>query len=392
MSQVMRAEICLLFLIDESGQRIVLRQSFGLGESRALDNAFYELGQGITGGVAATGIAQRIGRTSGNTGRYDTEIAEILSQKANEPTRIESLMAAPIKAPGRDGIFGTMKVINKAGEHTEYTDEDLVLFQIFADYVGVAIANAEANEALDREEKAVEDRNRSLSLLVRAVAHEINNSFGIIPANLGVVRKKMKKPDSGITSLLDVIDEAARQASDFANTIAGFSATHRGEKLARDLNELVRRARNTIDPLRYDPKSEIRVEDALSPDPLICNVYSGSFQQSVRNIVINAFQALEGRKDGRIVVSSERGSGERTGFALIRISDNGPGIRPEYLERVFEPEFTTKKGVHGNGVGLWLVRDQLKLVDGRVNVESVLGSGATFTIAIPLESPQEDAP
>jgi len=106
----------------------------------------------------------------------------------------------------------------------------------------------------------------------------------------------------------------------------------------------------------------------------------------VRNIVTNAYQALNGKPGGTIVLSSERGSGLYEGKAVIRFADNGPGIQPEHIEKIFQPEFTTKTGDTGSGVGLWLVRDQLKIVDGTISVESKPGAGATFTMAVPLSA------
>jgi signal transduction histidine kinase len=111
-------------------------------------------------------------------------------------------------------------------------------------------------------------------------------------------------------------------------------------------------------------------------------VYERPFAQIIRNVVINGIQALEGRADGRLTISSARLEKEGAGFARLRFEDNGPGIKPEHRSRIFEAEFTTKS--KGNGVGLWLVRTQLQPVGGTIEVESEFGKGAAFIVQVPL--------
>jgi signal transduction histidine kinase len=201
----------------------------------------------------------------------------------------------------------------------------------------------------------------------------------------------MKTVAAPIDECLSRIEEAARQALYFANQIAGFSATHSVKKEQRDLNDLVHTASHMIDIARFDPAGKIRIVDRLTRDKLECEVFASSFSQCVRNIINNAYQALRGKDGGTITLSSERGSGPYEGRAVIRFKDNGPGIQPEHIERIFEAEFTTKTGDTGSGVGLWLVRDQLKIVDGTISVESEPGAGATFIVSVPLSMAQGES-
>ena len=382
MAQVMEAEICLLFLRDDSGERLVLEESFGIPSDSRLARASYELGEGITGRVARDGKATLIGRTSVDNGKYDKEIIEVLRSRHGEPTRITSVMVVPLQA--KDEIVGVMKVINKVGEASEFTEDDLSLFRTFASYVVVAMTNAQANEALKREEHAVEDHNRALSLLVSAVAHEINNTIGVVPVTVDAVRAELDAPNARVIEMLSRLQDVAEQTLDFANELGGFSARRMGEKQLFDLNEMITEAIRELGPTldRYDGNLEL----GLSEEPIFCNIYRTPFKQVIRNIVLNAFQALDGTRPGLVRIATA--VSRQRGVAEVSVEDNGVGIRPEYLPKIFNPEFTTKRT--GNGLGLWLAKTQLQVLHGSIDVSSEVGRGTRFVIRLPRVERGED--
>src|SRR6185369_8206845 len=335
------------------------------------------LGQGVTGEVAKTGLPRLIPKSVKNDGLYDPEIRAYLSEKYGEPKTIESLMVVPIKRKDDEKILGVMKVINKL-DQLEYTEDDLNYFVTFADYVDVAIFNAqEYKEATER--LTVAERNAALSQLVRAVAHEINNTFGTITATVDGIRARMDGTSSDVERMLARIEDAANQTTEFATEISGYSAGKAGSKEPRDINEIIAKAVSAINHSQYDVWGFVSLDENYYDDSLVCDVYANPFSQVVRNIVINALQAMADKPGGKLWITSEAGTGESEGKAVVRFRDNGPGIRPEFLpDQIFEPEFTTKST--GNGVGLWLVRSQLQLIGAQIEVESTYGEGATFTL------------
>jgi signal transduction histidine kinase/DNA-binding NarL/FixJ family response regulator len=378
MAEEMNAEICMLFLKDEQEDRVVLRQSYGI-DADLIPNAFYVIGEGVTGWVAKYLQPRLIGTAVANDGKYDHQIQAHLTKTHGVPTTISSLMAVPIQA--RDHLLGVMKVINKVGDHLEYDTRDLELFQTFADTVGVAIYNAQVYK-LTNDRLAIAERNSALSLLVSAVAHEINNTSGVIPANVDALREYLAPAENQeIKKMLDVIEDAAEQSVDFANELAGFSASQRGQQKALDVNIVIRDAIDLLATQYWDPETT-PVELPLSMEPLICEIYRTPFLQVVRNIVINAIQALDKKEGGRIRISTAREVLEGKDTAVIRFEDNGPGIRPEYYDKIFAAEFTTK--AKGNGIGLWLVRSQLEAVGGTIAIDQQMSNGAAFIVRIPL--------
>lgn len=368
-ADVMQAEICMLFLKTEGGDRVVLKERIGIPEE-VLPNAFYAMREGETGTVAATGEAKLLRHRQ--NGKYDAAILAQLRAVHDASTEIESVMIVAIRA-GKD-VLGVMKVMNKEG-HIEYTEDDLEWFQTLAAYVGLALENTR---------DAIRKRNAALSSLVSAVAHEINNTSGLIPSNVAGIRAQLVAPNTKVVRRLALIERVAEQATEFANEIAGFGAGRRGEKLIVDINQYIREAiADLLEIPKYETSETFRVEMQLTLEPLLCKVFVNPFIQIVRNVVINANQALEHRHGGYVRISTGKSDGIHSGAAVLSFDDNGPGIKKEHLSRLFDPDFTTKP--NGNGLGLWLVRTQLEQIGGLIQVYNRdPEEGASFVITIPL--------
>ena len=114
--------------------------------------------------------------------------------------------------------------------------------------------------------------------------------------------------------------------------------------------------------------SEEKLEVLANPDELL---------QVFVNLMTNAIQAMNGR--GTLTLSTWC----QDGLAKISISDTGPGIPKENLEKIFEAFFTTKPPGKGTGLGLHNVREIVKRYGGNLTVESQVGTGTTFTIEFP---------
>jgi two-component system NtrC family sensor kinase len=116
-------------------------------------------------------------------------------------------------------------------------------------------------------------------------------------------------------------------------------------------------------------------------------------KQVVMNLVVNAQQAIAG--SGEVTVrtrlcsasGSSQGDAERTAMVELTVSDNGSGIAPENLERIFDPFFTSKEPGKGTGLGLSVSHGIVRTHGGRIQVESILGEGSTFHVFLPVEAP-----
>lgn len=378
-----QAEICLLFLLDDDTNKVVLKQRYGI-EKEGLEQAEYGIGEGLTGTVALTGES-KLQKAESREGKYDRVVERYLRKIYGEDAKIESLMAVPIK--GDKEILGVFKAINKRVVDKQfateqYNEEDLSFFEAYASYVGRAIENAQRYESAVKKFTAAEG-NSTLSNLVASVAHEINNTYGLIPDDVDDLRSSLPtnlEPDT--VHLLDEIKELTMQMVYYANEIGGYSIGKMGERQFLDINKVVDTALKQIPEFRK-PKNfaSISVVSKLCDSALICLVHENPLIRTIRNIIINAYQAMDDEA-GEILISTRLDSD--AGMAKIEVSDTGCGIEPKYAEAIFKPEFTSKK--KGSGIGLWLAKRHLDSIGGSIDFTSTVGKGTTFVLGVPLST------
>jgi two-component system, NtrC family, sensor kinase len=219
-----------------------------------------------------------------------------------------------------------------------------------------------------------------LSSLVTSVAHEVNHTFGLIPDTVVELRDLIPDLTPQQAELLEEIERLANQMVYYSNEISGY---HMGEKECLDINEVVKKAVRQIPQFRLpDNMDNISInQDEISNVPLECLVDENPLTRTIRNLMINAYQALEGKDHGEIRVRTYKDAS--TSMAKIEISDDGCGIKPEHQHRIFEAHFTTKTG-KGTGIGLWLVRTYIKSISGTIKFTSAENQGTTFTLGLPL--------
>jgi two-component system, NtrC family, sensor kinase len=113
--------------------------------------------------------------------------------------------------------------------------------------------------------------------------------------------------------------------------------------------------------------------------------HPGQLSQVFLNLLVNAGHAMVAETLGEIVLRSRHD--ER--FVYASVSDTGSGIPEELRERIFDPFFTTKEAGKGTGLGLSISSDIIKKHGGELLVESVVGSGTTFTVKLPCAPVEE---
>ena len=131
-------------------------------------------------------------------------------------------------------------------------------------------------------------------------------------------------------------------------------------------------------------KTHITVSIACPPD-LMLDSYPGALAQVLTNLTLNCVDhAFEPEQEGRITIGVAR----QGDWIEMQVSDNGKGIAPDMIDKVFDPFVTTRRGQGGTGLGLNIVFNLLvKQFGGTITVASVLGQGACFTLRMPCVTP-----
>ena len=222
--------------------------------------------------------------------------------------------------------------------------------------------------------------------LVSGVAHELNNPLTTIKGYVQLMRGERLPP--AMTEDLRRVEEAADRCRRIVRDLLTFARRYEPEFTDTDVNELLQR---TAALRSYELRvRNIAVQWDLDPVLPTIEADPHRLQQVVLNLIFNAEQALLGAGERGVITIRSRTLPRAQGIRF-EVADNGPGIRPEHLDRIFDPFFTTKEVGTGTGLGLSISYGIVKEHGGRIWAESRPGEGATFLIELPLVVQQGNA-
>jgi two-component system, NtrC family, sensor kinase len=251
--------------------------------------------------------------------------------------------------------------------------------------------NGEHGEAL--AELVTQARLATLGMLVSGLAHEINTPLGAINSNHDVLKRALNKLQDILAD--DVVDEhELDEVRRIVRAVDGIlkvndMAVERMTGLVRSLRDFGRIDGADIDftdlhdgidgtlAILAHQLGHVDVVKQYGPLPRV-ECQPQQVNQVFMNLLLNAAQAMP--EGGTIRIRTElAGDGVR-----VTVADNGRGIAPEDLDRIFEPGFTTKDARVGMGLGLLITRQIVEGHSGRISIDSEPGTGSAFTVYLPL--------
>jgi two-component system NtrC family sensor kinase len=218
----------------------------------------------------------------------------------------------------------------------------------------------------------------SIGRLAAGIAHEINNPMTVISANAQILREEIVSTHPYYGSV-ELIDRASERASRIVRNLLDFSRADDFEFVRTDLNLSLREAVSLVAPQIQRSGTEVLLEldDQLplvwaSPDHL---------HVVWLNLLLNARDAIqEVDRPGQIrLISRLRGD-----HAVVQIADNGVGISPDQINRIYDPFFTTKPPGKGTGLGLFTCYRTVHRHGGEISVDSQVGVGTSFLVVLPI--------
>jgi len=245
----------------------------------------------------------------------------------------------------------------------------------------IDLAMLRVSEANARRNLLLADRLRSVGLLAAGIAHEVNNPLTVLRMTLRQLAEL--RPALATTEARQALDEGLRQCTNDLERIAAIVA-RLGSFSQADENQppttvtLDEVARDAVRLTRHRWTDVCEVDVSLATTPPI-EGYPSELTQVVVNLILNATQAMKTGGGSRIEVAT-RGEGAHV---ELSVSDDGPGIEPSALERIFDPFYTTKERGQGTGLGLAICQSIVKSHDGTLRARSRPGVGTTFTLLLP---------
>jgi PAS domain S-box-containing protein len=264
----------------------------------------------------------------------------------------------------------------------------------------VSARDVTARRRLERERRQLEEqlmhvqRMDAVGQLAGGVAHDFNNLLHTVRGSLDSLNKQydLSAPSRAMVSN---IEEATSRASELTSQLLGFARRGKYQLERHDVAAVVAGVAALFEPVA---SRNIQLRTMVAPDPMIVLADATQMQQVFLNLLLNARDAIQAKGDsgGRIVLRAEVASEHTSGWAFraraeaspmeyvcVRVRDNGSGMSPETMSKIFAPFFTTKGVGKGTGMGLAMAYGCIGNHHGWIHVESELGKGSEFFVFLP---------
>lgn len=297
--------------------------------------------------------------------------------EADKALGVKNLMLVWVRHKGQ--LAGIIRVANKRSG--DFTDDDVRPLSILANNVSVALENARLYEDLRKQMMELKDTQEQLlqaaklaaiGELASNVAHEINNPLTSVLGYAELIKEETDM--AAILKDIEVIEKEALRAREIVHQLLEFSRKRALAIKELDVNGLLEEVINLISLQIRDMRIEVARNFGVIP---AIQGDANQLKQVFLNLINNAVDAMS--NEGTLGITSYAD----VSHVYVAISDTGKGMPKEIMSRIFEPFFTTKKD-KGTGIGLSVSYKIIQSHNGRIDVQSEIDKGSTFTVVLPI--------
>jgi len=247
-------------------------------------------------------------------------------------------------------------------------------------------AAAEIKELNNRllKELAQKDRLASLGQASAEFVHDLGNPLTIVWGYVQLLAKKLERSENGgatrnATSIkeLNIIEQNVRLCRELLTMWQSYGSAEALPHKQISVSTILREVIKGVEALAT--QSGVDLQSSICEHPCMVLGDAVQIKRAIQNVIINAVQA-SAEKKGSVAVTCT----QKDFYVDIRIEDNGSGITPAQMSKIFDPYFTTKQGKSGTGLGLYITKKVLEDHNGSIKVDSTPDRGTTFTIRFPL--------
>ena len=286
------------------------------------------------------------------------------------------------------GVANHTALIARDGTRRSIADSAAPIFDSEEKIIGVVLVFRDVTQEKKREEELLKIRKlESVGVLAGGIAHDFNNILTAILGNINLADTYIEKENEAHL-LLKEAEKASIRAKNLTQQLLTFS---KGGDPVRETASIKQVITDSADFVLHG--GNVRCRYALPEDLWLVDIDTGQMSQVIQNLVINARHAMP--EGGEIKISCENIADitTETGLSLpvekyikITIADYGGGIPEKYLDKIFDPYFSSKQ--EGSGLGLAVTHSIINKHDGHIFVRSKSGKGSTFTIYLPASAEQ----
>ena len=298
-----------------------------------------------------------------------------------------TVLCVPLKAKGK--LIGVLTA--ESNRPDAFDEAARRLFSILADYSALALENARLYEEtarlyeIEREQRKLMEQSRlqwmqseklaAMGRLAASLAHEINNPLQALRSGLSLLMGRPLSEEKR-RQYLEIAHREVERLITIVEQILNFSRPSAEQRERTDINALLKETLALAG--KQLQHARVTVRHQLAPKLPPVEVVAGQIKQVFLNIILNALDAMP--DGGELTVATGWDRDRRA--VWIAFTDNGVGIPAEDISHIFEPFFTRKPG--GTGLGLTISYSIIERHGGRIEVESQIGRGSTFTVFLPV--------
>lgn len=379
------ADGCTVCMLNDDNETLSLVALNHIDETREelakqmLRNIPVKLGQGIVGAVAQSGVAMRMTTREQVAAKFNPNYAEYLKSSG-----ICTLLAVPVQTP--NGVIGVITA-TRDYPNMPFNAEDAQFLQDLADRSALSIENAKLYERAQQERERAEAANAAKDEFLAMLGHELRNPLSPILTASQLMR--LRGGDM-LSKERTIIERQVHHMVRLVDDLLDVSRITRGKiELKRapvEMAQIVANAVEMASPLLEERRH--RLVTAVPPSGLLVDADAQRIAQVIANLLNNAAKYTP--PDGMIKITGET----RDGKVSVHVSDNGVGIEPELLPRIFnlfaQGKQASDRANGGLGLGLAIAKSLAELHDGALSAKSEgTGKGSEFTLEIPLAASAE---
>ena len=386
MIETLNFDASWIYILDPSEEVLILKAYKGIGDEVAHSMDRRKRSVGISGKIFETGE-----RFVFDGVQNDTEYNHLSSRNKLQSLGFSSSAGFPIKA--NEKVIGVLHLASKAGRH--FAPDELQLIESIAQEIGVAAENARLFEQVNQKTAELGHMNQELQ-----EANQAKDEF------LNVMSHELRTPLNVITGYAEVLSQGVLGEIQREQMHAVKTISYQSKELLRMINEILQVGSieagkvkancenvNLLDFLfelksGYEilSKKEISLHWDIPPSLPIVWTDGEKLKHVLQNLVNNAIKFTE---TGGVTFSA-RSFSESIEF---KVKDTGIGMPQDMLPSIFQMfrqlDSSSTRSYGGSGVGLYIVKKFVDLLGGKIEVESVLGEGSTFTITLSLNAAEK---
>jgi len=236
------------------------------------------------------------------------------------------------------------------------------------------------------KELAQKERLASLGQASAEFVHDLGNPLTIVWGYVQLLAKRLEKSEKSedaqnATSVkeLNIIEQNVRLCRELLTMWQSYGSVEGSPPKLISVSGIVREVLKGVAPIASQSAVELKVTVCEDPCTLLGDAVQ--IKRAIQNVVINGIQAAAENK-GFVAIECT----QRDFYVDLRVEDNGAGITPAQINRIFDPYFTTKQAKSGTGLGLYIAKKVVEDHNGSIKVDSTPAVATVFTIRLPLQN------